>query len=481
MTLTPYADDQVNVYAYGGVYLHRPWWLPVDAFGAVPYFLGVGNFRPLGRTYEWSQNVAVLSLSDFFGVPANIGLRIVAVVAAMLVTASAVWFAAAVISGGRPTAAPPARPIVLLPFAIGAGLIAAGQVSTTVVFSGLYFVSSALVLLVAAWAAAAVGRPRLGVWRGVAAVLIGAAIAGFNEMACLAIPLALTVVTVRARLVVGLPWREFARDSGIRAALLLVAGYLPVLVPVRMIIQRACADGGCYEGSAVSVAGAAATFPHRMVAWLPPLAWESADVTTVAVLSAVALSIVGLPVLRSLAGLPAASRPQAAALAITGTAVLVLGSAVAALNVWMQEAAAQGLYGVGWRDSMLTTVGGSILILAVIGAARRSVTVLALVLLIATGALSTSANSAYRRGTVASGQAPLHNRIAQEFADFDHTAAGDDRRCDLRDRLVASKARANERRLDLILEVAARQSSGQRFCSRAPVWRGPVPLYRAGG
>ncbi|GAA2654678.1 hypothetical protein [Paractinoplanes durhamensis] len=488
MTQAPWADDQLNVYAFGGVYLDRPWEVPVDAFRAVPYFLNLGNFRPLGRTYEWAQNVAVFALSDVFGIPVNVGLRLAALVTAIVLTGCAVLFAAYATGRTRPLRTAPPVPVALLPFAVGGGLVAAGPVSTTVLFSGLYFMTSSLVLAVAAWACATVGLPRLSLLRGTLAVLAGAAIAAFNEMACLAIPLCVVAVGLRARLVFAVRLRNMLRDSGVRFVLLLCAGFLPVIVPVRMAIAETCSRGDCYEGSAVSLPGAAAAVPDRLISWLPPLMWQWATAGTrgwlaapVTALAAAALLVVAGLLLRALPALPSLDARQTLTLAGVSATVLALAAGIASLNVWMQQAAAAGQYGVGWRDSALTTVGGSALVVAAATAlprARRLTAAVTLIALSGVTVVSAAANSAYHQRSATERVPYLHNRIAQEIADVDPTADGDHRRCALRTRLLSVKNPLDTQRIDQTLDAATAQAAGRRFCTRAPNWPGPLPLYR---
>ena len=476
LTTHPFwADHRLSIYGYGGVYLDRPWRLPVDALGAVPYFLSVGNFRPLGRIYEWSLDVVVLGLVDLVGLPANIGLRLVGLAAAVLLTAAVVLLTRCVTSRGPG----PSMAVALAPFAVGAGFVAAGRMSTTILFSGLYLFTSALVLAVAAWACVHVGAPRLGARGAVLGVLAGAGIAGFNELACLAVPLATVAVLLRARLVIGVSWR----DAGFRFVGALWAGFLPVFLPVRAIIRANCAAGGCYEGSDVAVADAAATLPNRLVSGLAPLMWRWAVEDRgwplgVAVAAFVLLLLVALRIVRASASLAVLDRRQVVALAGVAASVIVLAAAMASLNVWVQEYASFGRYGVGWRDSALTAAGGGVLVVALAGCARRRVGMVVLPLLVVAAAVSTAANAAYHDGAAAEALPFLHNRIAQEMADFDRTAAGDARRCQLRASFLSTTSAENEARIDKILDVAAGQVAGRRFCSRAPLRPGPVPLYR---
>ena len=486
MTQPPWSDHRLNVYGFGSAYLDRPWRLPVDVIGAVPYFLSVGNFRPLGRIYEWSLDVVVFGLVDL-GVPANVGLRLVALAAAILLTMTAVLLAECVTARGRVFAGAPSVPAALLPFAIGAGFVASGRMSSTIQFSGLYLFSTALVLAVPAWACRAVRAERLGVRRGVLAVLAGAGIAAFNEMACLAVPLAAVAVAMRGRVAFGTPWRAMVSDPGSRFAALLWVGFLPVIIPVRAVIGANCADGGCYEGSDVALPGAAATVPNRLVSWLPPLMWRWAatgpEEWLTGALPVVVVVVLLLPAWRLLRAVPRLSTPdhrQAFALAGVAAAALCLAAAMASLNIWMQRHAARGHYGVGWRDSALATVGGSTLVLALLAALPKPRLFArgGLVVLVVLAAISTTANRAYR-GIDATGPFPyLHNRIAEELADFDPSAAGDARRCVMRAQLLSTVAAASEHRIDQIFDAAAHQVGGRRFCSRAPVRTFSVSLYR---
>jgi hypothetical protein len=479
------SDHRLNIYGLGSAYLNRPWRLPAEVIDTVPYFLSVGNFRPLGRIYEWSLDVVVFGLVDLFRIPANIGLRLVATAAAILLTAAAVMLAECVTTRGRPFAAAPPVPVALLPFAIGAGFVAAGPMSTTVVFSGLYFFSSALVLATAAWACRAAGAARLGFRSGLIAVLVGAGLAAFNEMACLAVPLATMAVLLRGRVVFGRPWRALPRDAGIRLTALLWAGFLPVLLPVRAVIQANCADGGCYAGSEMALPGAAAALPNRLVSWLPPMMWpwavEGREAWLTGAMPVLALAVLLVPAWRFVRAAPrlsAVDRRQALTLAGVAVAVLFLAGAMGSLNIWMQKHAALGHYGVGWRDSALTTVAGGTLVLALVGALPgrgRLAGTAGLPVLVAMAAVSAAANQAYHESNAAGRLPYLHNRIAQEMADFDPTANGNARRCRLRAQYLSTTAAANQPRIDWILDAAAKQVAGHRFCTQAPLQT--VPRY----
>ncbi|MCU7723690.1 hypothetical protein ODJ79_08200 [Actinoplanes sp. KI2] len=460
VTLTFSADHRFNVYNNGGQYATHPWRLFETAVATVPPYLALGNFRPLGRMLEWSLDVAAFALTALFGVPATIGLRVISFVAAILLTLAAVAFAEAVVARRRRLfAGSPSVTAALLPFAVAAGLVAAGWLSTTVLFGGLYLTTSALVLGVAAWAC----RARRA---GVLVVLVGAGLAAFNELACLAVPLATVAVLLRGRVVLGLDWRRVLRGTPARFAGLLWVGFLPVFVPVRLIIRQRCASGGCYVGSDIAYGGAAAALPGRMLSWLPPLMWPRAAggefphlAAAVPAMALIALAVLAWRALRGLRSLPTLDGRQSAALAGVAVALLVLAGALAALSADAQRLPVGG----GWRDSGLTTVAGSVLVLALW---RRFVVVL-LVLLVVAGTISAAANKDFRDAS-AGGRFPyLYDRIAQEVAGFDRTPAGDARRCALRAAFKKVNF-SNVERFDVSLDRATRLLDGRRFCSRAP-------------
>lgn len=475
VALTPSADHRFNIYANGGLYAARPWQLIGGAVESVPIFLARGNFRPLGRIVEWSLDVAAFAPTGLLGVPANISLRLVSFAAAIVLTLTAVLFAESVTARGRLLARTPSVLTALLPFALGAGFVAAGRTSTTVLFGGLYFLSAALVLGVAAWACR---TTRLSRRRGVLVVLAGAALAAFNELAYLAVPLATAAVLLRGWVVLGQGRREVLRGAGVRFAGRLWLGFLPVFLPVRAIIYAKCVNGGCYTGSDVALATAPAALPNRLVSWLPPLMWlratDGAHLILVALLPVLGLLLLALLARRAARQLPtlvALDRRQALGLAGVAVVLLLLAGTLAALNADVQALAAQGRWGQGWRDSGLTTAAGGVL-LALLGARRAR---WALAVLVLAGAVSVAANKSFHDESAGGSYPYLHDRIAQEVADFDPTPAGDVRRCALREQFsktsTANHHGVNEpelERFDVSLDRATRQLAGRPFCSRAP-------------
>ncbi|MFC3386960.1 hypothetical protein ACFOHP_34150, partial [Couchioplanes caeruleus subsp. azureus] len=341
LTLAPTADHRFNVYWHGGDFRAHPLRQLAEPFRTVPMYLGFGNFRPLGRLLERGVDVAAYLLMELLQLPANIALRVVAILAAMVLTAVAMLLAESITAPGRLFRRPPSTLTVLIPYGVGAGLVAAGGTSTTVLFGGLYFLSAALVLGVAAVCCRAVcvdGR-LLRAGPAVAAVVSGAALAACNEIAYLALPLAAVAVAARGRLVLGLDARSLLGNRATRLVGLLWLGFLPVFLPVRWLIARACGTGDCYRGSDVVLGpDLGLAWVHRMVAWLPPVQWQEATrgtagswvVGLLPVLALLTLVLLAAGTAADLRRLPGTGRRAALAVAVAAGSVRVLGAALAA-------------------------------------------------------------------------------------------------------------------------------------------------------
>ncbi|WP_433369165.1 hypothetical protein ACQPZX_42965 [Actinoplanes sp. CA-142083] len=494
-------DHRYNVYWHGALVQDHPWRLVTENLRTVPMYLDFGNFRPLGRMTEWALDAAAYVLIEVTHLPAQVGLRVVSALAAAALTAVAVVFAEALTARGRMFDGPPARTIALLPFAIGGSLTAAGQVSSTVLFGGLYFLSAALVLGVAAW----VGRgPRLGVL----VVVAGATLALFNEVAALGPPLATAAALARTAVIGGRLFsrrgecvpqpfdrrgecvpRPFDRrgEVGLRPALLLWAGFLPVFVPVRVLLYLSCRDGGCYGNSDVLFGpGVGAAFANRVTSWLPPLQWGDAlrdggEVSRIVLgLAVLVLALLAARLFARLPQLPRLDRRQAGALAATGGAVLLLGGLLGSLNAQTQAFAADGRWGAGWRDGGLLAAGGGLLLAGLLALATRALVArvgLGVFVLVAAG--TAAVNHAFAQATNRMPYALVAGAVAAEVAQFDTTAAGNARRCALIARFEElfrdapySRFAAGElpgthsvaERMSVAASMATEQMYGRPFC-----------------
>jgi hypothetical protein len=477
VALAPTADHRFNLYWHGGLFRDNPAGIVPHTLRSVGGYLTLGNFRPLGRMLEKSLDLLAYTIGDLAGVPVTIPFRLVSFAAAAVLTVAAVLLAESVVARGPLFARAPSTLAATVPFATGGGLVAAGSASPAVLFGGLYLLSAALVLAVAA--AACRAARRIGWCRGAALVAAGAALASFNEIAYLALPFATVAVGIRQRTVLRHRWRSIAAGPAARALALLWLGFLPVFVAVRLVIRAHCAAGGCYRGSDLAVGpGVVAAVPARMVAWLPPLAWQAATrgahrpwlLGAVTVLALIVLGALAWRAVRDLPLLTPVGRRDAYGLAAAAGVLVALGAVLGSLNVDVQHLVGQHRWGQGWRDTAVTAVAGTIALSALLlgrsGPRSRAGLVVALAL---AATVSTAANKSYRDQLAVREPALLANRIAGEMADFDRTPAGDARRCALRGefRTLYAHSAFSLQRFDESLDVASEQQAGMPFCGAA--------------
>jgi hypothetical protein len=476
LAVAPSRDHRFNVYWHGGLFRDDPAAIVSHTIASGDAYLRLGNFRPLGRMLEKTLDLLAFTGMQQLGLPATVMLRAVSIGAAVLLTLAVVIFAESVLNRGRLIGGTPSAVAMLLPYGVGAGFVASGQDSTTVLFGGLYFSTAALVLLVAA---AACRLDRLRWWNGVIAVTAGAALAVFNEPAYFAVPLAGAAVLARGRFVLGLTPRQLLTSPGVRFAALLWAGFLPVFAAVRWIIRGFCASGGCYQGSDLILDGRTILLlPVRMVAWLPPLQWRAATGETNGawlrgVIPVMALLLITALAVRTLKILPGTVRPDRrslAGLAVLAVAVIASGALLATLSVAVRAAmSGADLVQQGWRDSALTVPGGMLLAVALILLGGRRAAVAALAALVLCGTVSATANRAYADAVATGRPAQLDNRIAAAMGSFERGPAGNARRCALLDEATHSyrgKPFLQERYAES-LDVAANGLAGVPFCERA--------------
>jgi hypothetical protein len=478
VALAPTADHRFNIYWHGGLFRNDPLRIVPDTVSSLPGYLRAGNFRPFGRIVEKLIDLASYLLADVFGIPANVAFRLVEMVCAVVLSLAVLLLAESVLSPGPMFRRPPSTVAAVLPFAVGAGFVAAGRASPVVLFGGLYFTSSALVFAVAAVISRTRPDRRLRRRLLVPLLLAGAALASFNEIAYFALPLATVAAAVRGRYVLGVPWRRLAGGGSAKLLALLWLGFLPVFVAVRVAIARDCAAGACYRGSDVHVSGAiATTLPERTVAWFPPLMWQSAVhggshrpwfAGMVLILALVVLAALAVHAARDLPRLSPVARRAAASLAVVAAVLVLLGAALGALNADVQQIVAAHRWGQGWRDTASTAPAGALLIAAAAHLMPPKRWLLTgLIGVLALGATtSATANKRFRDTVTNTPAARLDDRLAQAMADFDPTPAGQSRRCELRDEFFAMfrSAPFSLRRFDQAFDTASEQRAGQPFC-----------------
>jgi hypothetical protein len=477
VALAPTRDHRFNLYWHGGLFRDDPLRIAGHTVDSLPGYLRLGNFRLFGRMLEKALDTAAYTASEVVGLPVNVAFRLVSFAAAVLLCVAAVLLAESLVARGPIFRRPPSTLAAVVPFAVAAGFVAAGGAAPVVLFGGLYHGSAAVVLLVVTLLCRVGFDGKLRLRWILPLVLGGAALAAFNEIAYLALPLATVAVAARGRLILEVPWRRLLTGPPARALALLWLGFLPVFLAVRVVIQRYCSAGQCYRGSDIAFGpDVAQAVPARALAWLPPLMWRSA--TTGGsdrpwlgglVLIGALLVLAGLAWLavRDLPRLSVVGRRGALVVVVTAGTLVLLGAGLAALNADVQKIVAAGNWGHGWRDSAVTTTAGALVLAAAAHLLRgRKPVILLIVLLAGAASVSATANKRFRDTTMASAPAVLANRIAQEMADFDRTPQGAARRCGLRAEFFAlhGDAPSSLSRFDKSLDTATRQRAGVPFC-----------------
>ncbi|WP_157751983.1 hypothetical protein [Actinoplanes derwentensis] len=476
LAVAPTRDHRFNVYWHGGMFRDDPAAIVSHTIASGDAYLHLGNFRPLGRMLEKSLDLLAFTGMQQLGLPASVMLRAVSILAAVALTFATVLLAESLLNRGRLLGSTPSTVALLLPYAVGAGFVAAGQDSTTILFGGLYFGTAALVLGVAAIACR---LDRFRWWHGVLAVTAGAALAVFNEPAYFAVPITTAAVLLRGRFVLGRTSRELLGSAGLRFAALLWIGFLPVFATVRWLISGICAGGGCYQGSDLIVDGRTILLlPVRMTAWLPPLQWRAATASTsgtwlwglVPVIVLVLLTVLAVRTGKALRSAPRPANRDLTGLAALAVVIAAAGALLAALSVAVRTAmSGRELWEQGWRDSALTVPGGMLLAVALLLMAGRHALLGVLAAAVLCGTVSATANRAFAdtAGTVRAAQ--LDNRIAAAMGSFERGRAGNARRCALLDealRANTGKPFLQHRYADS-LDVASRTLAEVPFCDRS--------------
>ncbi|MBU2662149.1 hypothetical protein KOI35_01380 [Actinoplanes bogorensis] len=477
VALAPTRDHRFNLYWHGGMFRDDPWRIVPHTVDSLPGYLRLGNFRLFGRMLEKALDTAAYALSEVLGLPVNVGFRLVSFLSALALCVTAVLLAESVIARGKVFRRPPSTMAAVVPFAVAAGFVAAGGSSPIVLFGGLYLGSAALVLgVTAALCRIDPDRP-FRLWWAPLLLLGGASLAAFNEIACLALPLATVAVLARGWLVLGLRPGRLVTAAPARAIALLWLGFLPVFLAVRVVIQRYCSAGDCYRGSDVRfTADTVEAFPVRAISWLPPLMWRAATAGgsarpwlggVVLIVAVIALGLLAWHAIRDLPRLSRVGRRGALAVVLTAGTLVVLGAAMGSLNVDVQQLVTGGRWGSGWRDSAVTTTAGALVLAGGLHLVRRKGLVLSAVVLFAVAAsVSAAANKRQRDTAMATPAARLADRVAVEMADFDPGPGGAARRCALRAEFLKLYADSpfSVRRFDESLETAAQQRAGVAFC-----------------
>jgi len=444
------ADHRFNTFHFGGDLSQHPWHLVSDPVRDVPRLLGAGNFRPLGRMLERGQEWLTFELATGLNLPATIAIRVVALLFVALLGVALVVLAEAVTSTTAIFATRPSGVAQLTSLALPVLLVATTE-SAVVLFTSLYFASAVVVLLTAL---AVVRRSwmtegRASLWLLAAAALGGGCLASFNEVGYLAPPLAVIAVAARGVLTLGLAPSVLVRTVAVKVLAALVAGFLAVFVPVRVLIARECADGECYSASDLALGPD--FFPalvNRLLSVNPGAMWSAAEVTRdpgdvvrdlTALLTLVVLVVAAVITWREVRR----SRPMAprglAALALVGGGLLIVPSTMMALSSYVQDRVSTESWalGEGYRDAPLTAAALTLLgvaacwyVIELLGSTARTAGLIGLVTLVTAAAFVTSqVNVGFASLQRPSAAADLFDRISLAMLHLDERS--EDQQCAL--------------------------------------------------
>jgi hypothetical protein len=486
------ADKRFNVYRFGGEYAQRPSGVVTDQIRNIDFYLSLGNFRPLGRIVERSQDLLTFQLAEFLSVPFHVSMRVVNLISVGLLSVLCVLVAAALATEHPVSRQRPATHAVLTPLAFASLLIIVNGNSSVVLFTDLYAASVAVVLGASLLAARhdLLHRSSLSLSAYAAAAVLGVVLASFNEVAALALPAMVIAIIARGRLTLNLSMSALMRSAAARVTAMTWLGFLAVTVPVRAVIARRCAEGECYAASDVSVsADAAVAFAHRVASALPGghVFWlrsgELADwrsfahiPTLLLVASIVAIAFVSLrQTMRT-------SQPPSRALfapVLFGTMLIIIGSLMASLSRDLQQQIQQGLpVGSGWRETLIVLSGTALVLASLTSFVARSITsrldvrgvhpvhagVATLLAFMAVVAML--GNASWTRQQVAGVEPALHNRIAVQMVS---PAADEGIRCALfREFTEINDNEEHRIRLAEALDWAEQSLRGRPWCQEGP-------------
>ena len=449
----PELDERFHPYAFTAQFGANPLAITREVIATVPDFLAEGNFRPGARLFEWSGHVIAGQGVRVFGLPLNLGLGVLRLIAVAVLAAALVRLVERCLG----TETTPVDPNLLATatFFVGASFLVSSVGGPVNLFAWLYLGTAAIATIASSrfahtpWFEPDTPVPQRSL---VGMAALGAVLAGTNEMTVLALPLSAAVILARCvvlgrRIDLGLLRLPVAR---VYAAL--VTGFAVVFVPVRVLIAGECSDGSCYSDSdAVLTEAYPATVVGRIASGLLPPQWRvgsndpaldairEGHIVVVAVLFAV-LVLPILVVVRRCWTPPQSSADtrQVRALAILGTGLLLAPTLVFSTSRSLQDPSLR--VGEPWRDSALATPGAALLTAAVAVLVVRALPLTpgAGRLVLGTcglGVVFMSFVTTWSVG-VESRSDPeriVNNQVALEAATFVDTPDGNRARCDLLD------------------------------------------------
>ena len=421
------SSDRLDVYANAGASGVSPWAAAQRAWRLTGGHLDEGSFGPVGRFAEYLVHGLAIEAGQALSVAPHAALGVVRLALVAAVAALALRLVESLRRSAHAQAGPSFVGLYPLAFAavlvangLGGGLAAAPHRS----------IGAVAVVLAAALASSRdrdmAARPVA--WHEyVSMAALGAAAAAFDELACLA-PLVAAAFLAARSVASGLPPREALRIAAVRRWLALWAGFAAVFIPVRAAVaQRCTVDDVCGDGWVLRFGfDAVDATVARVGSALPLAGWiANSDRTEAAGLDlgfgevlANSLLVVALAALAALA-ITAVRRERAEtssdgaldrsalrrcrlALALGGFGAALTGAAAlfGGLSAQVQQLPFGHAVRQGWRDTLLTQIGWSLIAaallacldLAVRGRAARALKPLAALALTVAAGLTLVAN-----------------------------------------------------------------------------------------
>ena len=451
-------DERRNIYLNAHRFGSNPLEAARQAYDEIGVFIDLGNFRPVGRFFDYVEQSFVFEAAEATGVAPHVThglvrLVMVGLLAVLVLQMVETLFRSAGIAPNRH----PAR--WFTPLVLGVTLVAGGPESPITHFPFL-FLGSAMVILAVPMLVARdrdmtrrpIGAPELA---GVAA--LGAVAAMTFDLVYIAPPLVAVFIAARG-LAAGWEPRVVLASAAVRRFAALCGGFLVVFVPTRIEIARRCGDGGCYSGSDIDLTGdVAGLTAGRVVSGAPPAGWRhDADLAADSGLSfglrdllgnsLLALVVVLLIAVVVRAGMRADQSESgavawprlAAALGLLGAAIAVLAALLVSLSGLIQRE--RPAVGEGWRDTVLVQVGWAFMLLAVLvvvvgfleTAGFRRVAIAGVAAVVGAGLLmSLLSNERLARTDRRDPLSSLTSQISVATVDFDLADFGNEHRCAL--------------------------------------------------
>jgi hypothetical protein len=492
----PIDDDRFDIFHWGAHYAESPLRIVPDQFSLIGFYLTkYGNFRPVGRILERAQDTIVWIVSSSLGVPMHIVLRGF-FAASMAIFAMAVVLLAGTLTqtgGSKSTRVNAAT--ALVPVSLAALLIASGHDAPIVNFADLYLQTMALVLLICAYfarqPAIANRSSRTRAGRYVVWFLVGLLTASLNELALLALPMVVAVFGIRVFWIDRIRPREALESDRGRLLVSFVAGFSLVFVPIRYLVLLRCARDPCYWPTTLLIATDSPRVAlGRATTWFPTQAWRTAtagseDVWAIPTAPTVILIVLACWItarcFRAALNATLASRRARAGLTLLGVTLITLGAALGGSTAYLLAGQIESQ--AGWRDTIITMIGGSMVLAALTEASlrrgsRRGERFIAFLLLgiwSMAVALTLLANTAWTATMRTDAGFRPYVRMSLALTDPVPSDAENAMRCDILQPVLQEMAADPNQsyafgRLEDALNTATRALIGEDFCHRQRAW-----------